>query len=430
MGLTLHHLHAVERCDLEGVLKGADGKPIASANVWVYTADVKKGTNPLCPSCYTDCSKKAVTDQEGRFTLSSLDSELKFTILVQGDGYKPMLVSEVDPVKGTMEAKLEIHDWKELDPKRVLRGRVVDSAGAPVVGAELTPLYFDTTSVSRSAEGVFEPVAVSDSKGQFVIAAKDPILFVVLNVKARGLAPVCTEMLRQDRAEHEIRLGPGVVVMDDGEPVKNASMGLVSTNRSAGNYFTNLEITANENGEFRFDNVPPNTDYTVYTLMDKAQEKGAAALIQVRTGADDGILDAGSMEMVPSHRISGRVVLEDGSPTPAGVRVLISRSEAWDHQYAKVDKDGTFSFKGLPSEEYNLSVSVPGYRLSPKNGSFWLSSDSLYGRVDRSVEGLVVLLEKGKRNERSSETIQAEKGRKRNLRRTELKGVPPTKAAP
>jgi hypothetical protein len=50
---------APERLDLTGRVTAAAGTAVKGANVMIYTARVRKGTNALCPSCYADCSKQA-----------------------------------------------------------------------------------------------------------------------------------------------------------------------------------------------------------------------------------------------------------------------------------------------------------------------------------------------------------------------------------
>ena len=65
------------RPDLVGrVLSAHTGEPLAGAHVYIYTAAVRKGTSPFCPSCYVDCGKSATTDAEGRFAIESLDPDL------------------------------------------------------------------------------------------------------------------------------------------------------------------------------------------------------------------------------------------------------------------------------------------------------------------------------------------------------------------
>jgi hypothetical protein len=124
---------------------------------------------------------------------------------------------------------------------------------------------------------------------------------------------------------------------------------------------------------------------------------GALAVKEVRTGANRSEMALGDLAVQPGHKLAGRVVLADARPLPAGIRVLLSRDEAWDYQMAEVDEKGAFAFEGLPAEGYQLSVNVPGYHVSPKNLSYdLLNKLALVGMVRTDSEGLRLLLEPGK----------------------------------
>src|SRR3954451_4720045 len=91
--------------DLRGKVTRADGAPLPGARVVLYTAAVKTGTSPLCPSCYADCTKHADSGADGGFRIESLDPQLRFRVLVVADGYKPLFVEKVDPAAGPLAAK-------------------------------------------------------------------------------------------------------------------------------------------------------------------------------------------------------------------------------------------------------------------------------------------------------------------------------------
>src|SRR5262249_20375151 len=153
-------------------------------------------------------------------------------------------------------------------------------------------------------------------------------------------------------------------------------------------------------GVFRIPNVPPNDAFALYGLMDSLRSHGAVGVQVVRTGASGADVDAGDLAVRPGHRLTGRVVLSDGKPVPAGTRVVISRDEAWDGQQAVVGADGGFAFEGLPPERYSLSANVRGYQVSPKNASFDLLNQlSLEGMVQADITGLRLLLDPGERRE-------------------------------
>jgi Carboxypeptidase regulatory-like domain len=93
-------LAAAGRVPLTGKVTDASGKPLERATVMVYHAGVKTGYSTFCPSCYADCGKRAFTDADGAFTIPNLDSDLWFELLVIHDGFTPVFVPKVDPVRG------------------------------------------------------------------------------------------------------------------------------------------------------------------------------------------------------------------------------------------------------------------------------------------------------------------------------------------
>ncbi len=62
-------LWAADRASLSGRVLDRSAHPVENATVFVYHAGVKTGYSILCPSCYPDCGKKAVTSQTGSFVL-------------------------------------------------------------------------------------------------------------------------------------------------------------------------------------------------------------------------------------------------------------------------------------------------------------------------------------------------------------------------
>ena len=60
---------ADDRLTLIGRVSDSAGKPVEHATVMVYHAGVKKGYSTYCPSCYVDCGKRTITDNQGMFIL-------------------------------------------------------------------------------------------------------------------------------------------------------------------------------------------------------------------------------------------------------------------------------------------------------------------------------------------------------------------------
>lgn len=388
------------RADLHGRVLDASGEPIRGASVFIYTAGARVGVNPFCPSCYADCSKSAATGDDGGFLIRSLDSSLIFRVLVVGEGFGPSFVDKVDPLKGPIEARLRPIDPKRLEPRRFIRGRVVDPDGNPVVGAEVTTSFFKTEARSGFAPGIVDPVMVTNMRGEFTLTSRSPVESVDVEVRARGLAPRLFHELSPRDSSHELRLGRGVSVsgriVRGGKALPGVVVGLVQASRDSETFLGHTEIATDEAGRFEFSNVSPNDLYYVYGVMKSLKAWGSLEARELKVGGDGTAADVGELEVGPGHRLAGRIVLSDGKLIPRPTRVLVSREKAWDSQMVELDENGRFVVEGLATEEYSVASVIPGYRLSPKNEcASPLNPGLLEGRVDRDVSDLTILYEPG-----------------------------------
>src|SRR5215467_6160506 len=74
---------------MAGRVVNSAGEPLSNVTVMVYHAGLKNGYSTLCPSCYKDCGKRAMTDVNGSYVLRNLNSELWFELLIVRGGYAP-----------------------------------------------------------------------------------------------------------------------------------------------------------------------------------------------------------------------------------------------------------------------------------------------------------------------------------------------------
>jgi len=392
---------AAERPDLTGTIYDQDENPHQGAAVYMYTAKPRTGSGVVCPSCYMDCAKRDTTGADGTFTIPSLDPTLLFRVLVVAEGFTPMFIENVDPLESPVRAKLVALDPARLKPGHVLRGRVLDPLGQPVVGAKIEP-YARHSGTSTQYGGLrgIDPMSATNPSGEFAITCEEPDLTLSIKVEARGLAPENFRALTAGETVHELHLGYGVTVSGtvekDGQPVPGILMGIVQTDRGSGTFLGEIEIATDDKGRFSFTNVPPNDEFAVYGQLNDGAAVGAFPVKLLRTKDDESIVDAGVLTVEPGHRLSGRVVLSDGKPLPDDVRVMISREVAWDWLEVEVGEDGSFEAANLPGEEYSINCRVSGYHVSPKNYSLDpLNQFSLMGRIDQDITGLTLLLDPG-----------------------------------
>ncbi len=393
---------SIDRPDLVGRVVTAGDKPVAGAHVLIDSASVRQGTSPLCPSCYADCRKSAQTDNEGRFRIASVDPELLFNVLVVADGFQPTIVRKVDTAKEPVKVVLSPLEPGKLDPRRVMRGVVLDPAGKPLAGARVSARMFRTDAYSGFSPDIFDPVAVTNLRGEFVLTSKSPITDADLCIEGNGVAPRIVPGRKPEANPHTIKMTAGATLtgrlVRDGKPVAAATVGLVQANRSSTTFLGDTSIGTDAQGKFAFLNVHADENYFVYGLMGSFTDGGAVAAKAVRVGGEGATTDAGDLPVVRGHRIKGQVILADGKAIPPKTRLLVSREDAWDSKGAELDGEGRFEITGLPTERYSLNISLRGYRISSKNHS----ADSqvagrLIGTIDQDIDLLKILMEPGAR---------------------------------
>jgi hypothetical protein len=346
------------------------------------------------------------------------------------EGYTPTLSAKlIDPKAGPATLTVKRHDLDTRDPALVFRGRVLDEQGRPIADAVVEPFGFGKgDSAQFGGLKGFDPLALTDARGEFRLGVPEKGLALYVQVSAKYLARRNFAKLAVGRP-HDLTVVAGVTVTGrltkDGKPLPGAAVGLVQTNRNVESFVGEYQAATDAKGVFRIPNVPPEDAIVLYGQMDSLKAHGAVAARPLRTGKTGTELDAGDLAVGPGYRLAGRLVLSDGKPVPTGVRVLISREEAWDSQQAVVGKDGSFSFTGLPPERYSLSARVPGYHVSPTNASFdLLNPFGLLGTVRADVSGLRLHCDPGEMPPRQPEWDQKRAAEYERRRNAPLQGVP------
>lgn len=389
-------LAAQPRPTAKGVITdAATNQPIANATVLVYSAGVRTGYNLFCPTCYTDCGKRATTNEVGEFTIANLSADLVFDLLVVRDGYSSTWIKKVDPLANAKpEAKLAKRTSPE-NPKQIVRGKVVDARGDAIRDALIAQrgIIFDQGRGFGDRDWI-DLVAVTNKDGEFEMAYSKPAKAMILQVAPRGMAANLVT-LTTGAERHTVTATDGATVrgrvVNNGKPLANIELGLSTHSRTSGTIFDDMRIGTNENGEFAITNVPAGRIYDLFPRMTALGEKGLSAGVTYVETKDDGQeVNIGDIQTQPGFTLKGRIVLSDGAAIPDKMRVNLFIDRMPDSQTSILNADGTFEFRGLARGVYSIGPAVKGYiPLDPEKPIEVL--------IDRDRAGVNITLKPGSR---------------------------------
>ncbi len=386
--------------DLTGKVIGPEKQPIADATVLVYSASPKKGEAMMNPSDYPDCVKSTKTDADGAFQIAGIDESLNFRVLILASDYRPMMLNKVDPLKGQITATLKVIP-KDLEADHMIKGHVVDDAGAPVVGARIEPFGCNdgTERWWGDTSKVCENETYTDTKGQFALLTKKPDIQIDLRTFGRHLAPVNNPLVSTGDADQEITLPAGASVtgrlVKDDKPLAGIRMCLCPKDRGMEHYITDYHAVTDADGKFTFANVHANDDCYLYATMKSLSPYGALSIKSCGVSADGTTADAGDLTVEPGYTVSGVIFNSDDKPVPKGAKVHLSRWETGgDSLDLTTESDGKFEFKNAPSELCEFWIQIKGYHVSDQNVSFEPANGIfLLGKVDADINDLRVQLD-------------------------------------
>jgi hypothetical protein len=365
----------------------------------IYHAGVRNGYSTFCPSCYSDCGKRAVTGQTGSYTFASLDTELQFDLVVVRDGYVGANVRRVAP-RGRAETIALTPRTAADDPNRVALGRVVDANGQPIDGAVVFSEGVETPVEGKSPVSTYidvpglEPVTVTNAKGEFELAYSQQATGILVWIEARGMARKAVAIPTGEKRK-TISLSEGATILgrliDHGKPAPASEVGLIP--RKGGGFGPNLKIIGDPYGELRIGtqddgsfvipDVPAPVDWYIYGKMESVAARGATPHVECATKRDKEKVDVGDIQIQPGDTLRGTVALSDGAPMPDGLRVSINSNPGFEGQTVPIGRDGSFEFIGLVRGNYRIFTSAPGYVLP---------SGAVDKTIDRDTDTIAIVL--------------------------------------
>ncbi len=395
-------LSGASDADLTGKVVSPDGSAVGGASVIVYSASPKKGAATTNPSEYPDCQKSTATDGAGAFTIAGVDSSKTFELLVVSDSYRPLMLKKVDPTRGQITAKLKALPT-DVDPQMLVRGRVVDLNGNPVVGGKIEiNSYVDGNSTTFGGEeSVIEPLTYTNAKGEFTLIAKKAGLTFNLLMHSREAAPMIAKGFVPGEDIREFSVTPGAKVtgrvVKDGQPLAGIKLMLIQTDRNSETWLDIESAFTDDSGRFTFAHVHSDTRYDLTPTTKTLAGRGCAVPVACQSTGDDTVVDAGDITIEPGLTLSGQLVASSGNPQWPEAKVRLERGDSWDDPVdIPVDKDGHFEFKGAAAGIANLSVKLDSFHLSKDNASVEpYRSAYLLGRIDDNITDLKIQLDPG-----------------------------------
>ncbi len=364
-----------------GTVLDADGVPVADALVVTHrngTPVTSDGVYLLrnwkhCPHEYPQS-----TDREGRFSIGPLEPGWYAVDAEQGPRVRVHLKAVEVPAEGRSDFAISLPRGTPF----AITGRVIDSTGAPVAGAQVST-YAVSGSDLTDADGRYRLEGMMTSRKH---ARSDRVS--VFTAGRRDLEDV----------EKDVEIVPGEMVVDfvltrkSGQPAPDASgWELTADAANEDDPVAKAEVAGTlrglDPGEIAWATVAATCDsgdrpavfglvagdgsYRLWplapgawTLQALAGERRAKRAIEV--GPDDWQV-AADLEFTPAPTVSGRVTTSGGTPVPYAYVTFDGHVK--DRKNVVARQDGTFTVRlddgtyDITTETYGFGVDEPERRL-------------------------------------------------------------------
>jgi len=324
---------------LRGTVTDAAGRPVAGASVWTLTSR----------ELSQDAQASAVTAADGTFVVPHRPPGEELSLWVCADGF----LEGIDTVAFSDEPIAVT-----LERAATVRGRVVDTGGAPRPGATIAaePPGGWGCGLRTWSPCPTEDAVTADAEGRFAFVRLAPGWYA-LQASAPGFLDGGSALLRFDAGdageEQEIRLDRGTAVVTgrvldpDGAPIPGAHL-QVWGERS------HQETDTGPDGSFRAEGIDAET-VRINAHAERFEEGSVEVEVGSAGATADIVLEPESVdEQVEIH---GRVVGPDGSPVEGALVTAANRS-------VSSDRDGSFVVRvrrGLPGTPWEVEARKQGF---------------------------------------------------------------------
>ncbi|MCA8948388.1 MAG: sigma-70 family RNA polymerase sigma factor [Planctomycetes bacterium] len=332
---------------VDGVVVDPNGRPVRDAVVAIGTGritGITPGTNGGDP-----IPAVVSTDLDGRFAAVGIAAGTQ-PVRAAADDYAPWEGECEVTADATVALRIT------LGVATGLFGSVLDAAGAPIAGADVS--IGDRRLLSRRQ-------TTSAHDGTFALGglAAGPHVLVVEHDSA-GRAEIEIATNPHAPTECAVRLSRGFelrgrVVDEAGQPLADTYISCRTLELPLWSQFARTESS----GEFALANCP-----TDRALSIDFSASGYAKLFRHDVRATNGPLEVTLQRLPPStSRITGRVLDPDGNPV-ANVSCSAFRREPRGGHYENTQPDGAFELGPMPPGTWEVTVSTadfPGWRSEP-----------------------------------------------------------------
>ncbi|HEU5070147.1 MAG TPA: hypothetical protein VFV96_07025 [Verrucomicrobiae bacterium] len=386
---------------LAGVVRTWTGEPVANATVRVVATRAFNTSSWQASRLATVSSPAAYSDAAGRFALTNLADNQLYHVVALAPGYDATFFNGADPKSATIEIRLR--EYRPATNSFVVRVRVVDGAGQPVVAAvaEVGGVrYAGGTSYGGPQD--FPEYLATDAHGELELSRTRPFSAVQLEFAAPGLAPRKT-WLDVSNVTQTVTLDVGAMVRGrvllDGKPLANVRVGVSGVERSSEVFAGHYEATTDAAGVFSFAHLPAHISWWLHGQMGSFKNFGALRPRQFTSAGIGETNDLGDLDVGAACRLAGEVRTRDGAPLPAGLQLTLGADTYWDSQSATVDPDGRFAFDGVVPGLVEISANQNKWRFTGANRSLdnW-NPWRLCGLLNEDKTDLVIEIEPGDRN--------------------------------
>lgn len=312
---------------VRGVLRGADGQPLAQASIFAYREGKRLET--------------ATCDEAGVFSFDELPSG-PLELFARSRDRHQSAREELSVVAGqTAELSLV------LSPAPSLSGTLRSPEGAPLGGWELE---------ARSASGEVRRQAKSDAEGRFRVGDLYPGRYELAARPPRAVADlvrveveVTSGELRRDLSAPPGATLAGRVVDAQGEPLEGSAVFAVREGRTEGTSGTSSA------GAFELSDLPAG-DYRVFVRYRSPNQRDQAGTLLTSVGV--GERRAGlTLRLAPAAELRGRVTGPSGQALGA-VRLEVRGLDSPVTREAQSDAQGRFKIGPLYTGSYEVWVAA------------------------------------------------------------------------